>query len=669
MKRFIGALILLVALTGTAYADFVYKIDRAYGTNSSAINSTDAPGATFTVSNGSVSPAWPSTPFTVVMYASTCGTPETCPSVEFITISNVSGSTFTIGARAQGGTSALYWFISSKITEAFSSATAAAPTTAKYILQQTNGSLPNAQAMSALATGLVKNTTSTGMLSIGAAGTDFQAPIAVTPPIALAGVTLSCLTATGAQTGCITSTDWTNHQLAYTNRITSAVSPLSITSNALSLGTVPVAKGGTGFTDTTFSGTTHKLATVSGATTNAHAASWDVNGNLADGGVLATGNVSGPGATTDNFIPQWNGTGGILLRTGLLFDVDGTLTANSPTRVPSQSAVKTYADALVSSFSVTGEIWATGIIPAPYLVRTVKNSGYAAFGGANFVRYILPNIISNGDYIDVVGHGSGGWGITQDVSGNNMKPWLIRYGATSTTACTGVKYTNQYDTIRLRGFNASNPNDWTVANNYGTIASYASWQAYDAFTDSNITLASHTEDCTHTWTKYAAAGSGTAAIAGNQVDPSSTASYYYNSLTPGTADYSVAVDCYITGTGSLNDFCGPIGRANTGANTYYQVTLQDAGFYSLSKMVAGVSTVFEGGIFDTSVQTFPLPSWIKVKLTMTGTSISGSIFFYSTGATITTAIYTDSDIAAAGKAGIGGNNTSGKSFMDNFSVQ
>jgi hypothetical protein len=45
-----------------------------------------------------------------------------------------------------------------------------------------------------------------------------------------------------------TTTSQTNWDAAYTNRIISANSPLSITSNALSLGTVPVSSGGTGVT-------------------------------------------------------------------------------------------------------------------------------------------------------------------------------------------------------------------------------------------------------------------------------------------------------------------------------------------------------------------------------------------------------------------------------------
>jgi hypothetical protein len=51
-----------------------------------------------------------------------------------------------------------------------------APTTSKYLLQVADGSLPNAQSMGALGTGLVKNTTTTGVQSIAAAGTDYTSP-------------------------------------------------------------------------------------------------------------------------------------------------------------------------------------------------------------------------------------------------------------------------------------------------------------------------------------------------------------------------------------------------------------------------------------------------------------------------------------------------------------
>ncbi len=48
---------------------------------------------------------------------------------------------------------------------------------AKYIVQQADASVPNAQAMGALATGLVKNTTTTGVQSIAVGDTDYQVPL------------------------------------------------------------------------------------------------------------------------------------------------------------------------------------------------------------------------------------------------------------------------------------------------------------------------------------------------------------------------------------------------------------------------------------------------------------------------------------------------------------
>jgi hypothetical protein len=50
-----------------------------------------------------------------------------------------------------------------------------APTDATYIVQTANGDLSAEQALGALATGLLKNTTTTGVLSIAVAGTDYQA--------------------------------------------------------------------------------------------------------------------------------------------------------------------------------------------------------------------------------------------------------------------------------------------------------------------------------------------------------------------------------------------------------------------------------------------------------------------------------------------------------------
>lgn len=51
-----------------------------------------------------------------------------------------------------------------------------APIGATYITQTANGSLTNEQALGSLSTGLLKNTTTTGVLTIGVQGTDYYAP-------------------------------------------------------------------------------------------------------------------------------------------------------------------------------------------------------------------------------------------------------------------------------------------------------------------------------------------------------------------------------------------------------------------------------------------------------------------------------------------------------------
>jgi len=141
----------------------------------------------------------------------------------------------------------------------------AATITANNIAGGAAGSLPyqtGAGATGFLARGIDGQvlTLASGVPSWTAASATGVTSVTMTTPTGLS-VSGSPITSSGTLALTLTSgyaipttTSQTNWDAAYTNRITSATSPLSISSNALSLGTVPVANGGTGLTSTPANG-------------------------------------------------------------------------------------------------------------------------------------------------------------------------------------------------------------------------------------------------------------------------------------------------------------------------------------------------------------------------------------------------------------------------------
>ena len=127
MKKFLALLSLGIFLSSPAFADFAYGTEFGEGDISLAANS-------------------------VVFYETT--DPAT-PSADYI----------ELYAKDDGGTTKLYTMNSSGVASAVVTGSGAAPTDATYITQTANGSLSAEQALSSLATGYVKNTTGTGVLS------------------------------------------------------------------------------------------------------------------------------------------------------------------------------------------------------------------------------------------------------------------------------------------------------------------------------------------------------------------------------------------------------------------------------------------------------------------------------------------------------------------------
>jgi hypothetical protein len=99
---------------------------------------------------------------------------------------------------------------------------------------------------------------------------------------------------------------------------------------------------------TTGTGLAYIIFRTSGFRNSARAASQQLSQFL-DAVTLAGGNVVGPASAIDGHIVQFDGVTGKLLKDGLALDIDGTLAANSDTRVASQKAVKTYADQIIAA--------------------------------------------------------------------------------------------------------------------------------------------------------------------------------------------------------------------------------------------------------------------------------------------------------------------------------
>jgi hypothetical protein len=138
-----------------------------------------------------------------------------------------------------------------------------APTDATYLTQTSNSTLTNEQAMSALSTGIVKNTTTTGVQSIAVSGTDY-AP-------ATSGSAILKGNGSGGFSNAAAGTDY-------------AAAPTGTANTPL------FNNGSGGFTNGTRSGNTTEVVTATGTLTSGDCAQWDANGNVvASGGPCAAG--------------------------------------------------------------------------------------------------------------------------------------------------------------------------------------------------------------------------------------------------------------------------------------------------------------------------------------------------------------------------------------------
>ncbi|MFA5037613.1 MAG: hypothetical protein WC479_10620, partial [Candidatus Izemoplasmatales bacterium] len=125
---------------------------------------------------------------------------------------------------------------------------------AKFILQVADTTMPNAQSLGLLTTGMLKNTTTTGVLSIGLAGTDYESPLTFSYPLVRATNTISAPFASATVSGTLKSSDWNT----FNNKV-----PTTTAINTL----YPLTGGGD-LSTTRNLGTTWASTTASGTVTS-----------------------------------------------------------------------------------------------------------------------------------------------------------------------------------------------------------------------------------------------------------------------------------------------------------------------------------------------------------------------------------------------------------------
>ena len=127
-----------------------------------------------------------------------------------------------------------------------------------------------------------------------------------------------------------TDSKQTQWDTAYSNRITSAVVPLNLGSNQISLGTVGVNKGGTGATTLTGILLGNGTSAISGITSAVDGNVLTADGNGGYAFEVSSGDVSISGTPTANQIAIWTDGSTIKGMSALEISTDGTITLSQP---------------------------------------------------------------------------------------------------------------------------------------------------------------------------------------------------------------------------------------------------------------------------------------------------------------------------------------------------
>lgn len=348
---------------------------------------------------------------------------------------------------------------------------AAAPAAATYIVQTASSELSAEQVLGALTTGLLKNTTTTGVLSIATAGTDYSAGTA-----ALATGLVKSTTATGALTIAVAGTDFqapigTISGIAKGNGANALIAAVAGTDYQAPIGTISgMVKGnGANALIAAVSGTDYQapIGTISGVAkgNGANALTAAVAGT--DFLTYTANSVQGADVASAATINLDAATGNVV-------DVTGVVAITTITLAQGRSRIVRFTGALTltngaslilpgaANITTSAGDYAIFVGYAASVVRCVSflKAGQAPYGTTNNVSRAM---LVNGSALSVIGVAANSSGAPSDISavaasgavlresGNTIGFGTIATAGIANSAVTYAKIQNVSATDKLLG--------------------------------------------------------------------------------------------------------------------------------------------------------------------------------------------------------------------------